>query len=132
MDTYAGQLVVSTEAQQYALGLAERGYKQRHQGEYQAGAAGEKKATTATSYQPQASQQNSSAKLLSRLVVILLLFLLFMGCVVLFYYTIAKTIVRFVVNQINTIRSAGMKTCPYCAEMVRQEAHMCRYCHRDI
>jgi hypothetical protein len=101
MDTYAGQLVVSTEAQQYALGLVERGYKQRHLREYQAGAAGEKKLRTATSYQPQASQQNSSAKLLSRLVVILLLFLLFMGCVVLFYYTIAKTIVRFVVNQIN-------------------------------
>jgi hypothetical protein len=76
MDTYAGQLVVSTEAQQYALGLAEKGYKQRHQGEYQAGAAGEKKPRTASKDLELPSEQNSSTKLMLRFAVIIGLFLL--------------------------------------------------------
>ena len=28
--------------------------------------------------------------------------------------------------------SAGLKKCPHCAEMVKQEARVCRYCQRDI
>ena len=75
MDTYAGQLVVSTEAQQYALGLAEKGYKQRHPEEYQAGAAGEKKAKASKDLQLP-SEQSSATKLMLRFVVIGGLFLL--------------------------------------------------------
>ena len=73
MDTYAGQLVVSTEAQQYALGLAEKGYKQRHPEEYQAGAGGGKKQKNKNFELP--SERSSSKKLLMQVVVVGGLFL---------------------------------------------------------
>ena len=76
MDTYAGQLVVSTEAQQYALGLAEKGYRQRHTGEYQAGAASQKKSKNSGKDLELPSEQSTSSKMLLRFGVIGGLFLL--------------------------------------------------------
>jgi hypothetical protein len=76
MDTYAGELVVSTDAQQVALGLAEKGYKQRHQGEYQVGADGAKKAKSTSKDLELPSERNSSTRLLLRFLVIGGLFLL--------------------------------------------------------
>ncbi len=28
--------------------------------------------------------------------------------------------------------SEGMQKCPFCAEMIRQEAKVCRFCHSDL
>jgi FtsH-binding integral membrane protein len=28
--------------------------------------------------------------------------------------------------------SEGMKKCPFCAEMIKQDARVCRYCSRDV
>jgi len=30
------------------------------------------------------------------------------------------------------LTSAGGKTCPYCAEKIKEAAKICRYCQRDV
>jgi hypothetical protein len=30
------------------------------------------------------------------------------------------------------LRSQGMKKCPHCAEFIKSDANVCRYCGRDI
>ena len=32
----------------------------------------------------------------------------------------------------SALRSGAMRSCPYCAELVRSQATVCRYCGRDI
>ncbi len=79
MDTYAGELVVSPEAQQVALGLAEKGYRQRHPGEYQAGVEGAKKSKGETKESKKYDlppEQGSLSRMLLKLGVIGGLFLL--------------------------------------------------------
>ena len=29
-------------------------------------------------------------------------------------------------------RSAGLTPCPYCAELIKDQAQVCRYCQRDV
>ena len=29
-------------------------------------------------------------------------------------------------------RSQGLAPCPHCAELIKQQAQVCRYCHRDV
>ena len=29
-------------------------------------------------------------------------------------------------------RSAGLVRCPHCAELIHQQAHVCRYCQREV
>ncbi len=70
MDTYAGELVVSPEAQQVAMGLAEKGYKQRHPGEYQAGGEGSKKVKSVAKEIEIPSDQSFSSKMIMRFLVI--------------------------------------------------------------
>ena len=76
MDVYAGELVVSTQAQRVALGLAEKGYKQRHPGEYQGGGGGTPKSKVSTKELELPSEEGSTSRLALRFVVIGGLFLL--------------------------------------------------------
>ena len=143
MDTYAGQLVVSTEAQQYALGLVEKGYKQRHPEEYQAGAGGGKKQKNKNLELP--SEQSSSTKWLLKRGMTMdgMGLLLVMGAILgLVTGAIAQSKGRSFVGWwffgwmlfivalpcILLASNQSGKKCKECAEYIQLEARKCKHC----
>jgi hypothetical protein len=54
--------------------------------------------------------------------------LLIIGCVVLMFVALpALAVLLF-----RATGRAGRRRCPYCAEMIRKEASVCRFCGREV
>jgi hypothetical protein len=59
------------------------------------------------------------------------LLIILVGVALLAFALVAVGLILFVVQRQRST-SAGRQPCPYCAELIKPQAKVCRYCGRDL